>query len=110
VTRIGVHALARHPAPAGGWHGVTPGVLTAALERRLADLALAAFAALDCRDFARVDFKLDAHGEPRFLEINPLPTFAPDGSFAVLAEVSDQPLDALLAEVLGEALRRLGLA
>jgi D-alanine-D-alanine ligase len=110
VTRIGVHALARHPAPEGGLRAVSPGVLTTALEHRLADLSLAAFAALDCRDFARVDFKLDAGGEPTFLEINPLPTFAPDGSFAILAELSGRPLDALLADVLGEALARLGLA
>jgi D-alanine-D-alanine ligase len=109
-TRIGAHALARHPEPPGGRRTVTPGVLGADLERRLADLSLRAFAAIDCRDFARVDFKLDADGEPIFVEINPLPTFAPDGSFAILAELLGMSLDALLADVLGEALARLGLA
>ena len=46
-----------------------------------AALALRAFDALECRDFARADFRLDAAGRPRFLEMNPLPTFAADGSF-----------------------------
>lgn len=111
TTRIGVHALERHaPASGAAWRHVLPGALDAALEVRLAGLALRAFAALECRDFARVDLRLDAAGEPRFLEINPLPTFAPDGSFGILAELMDRPLTDLLAEVLGAGLRRLGLA
>jgi len=48
-------------------------------------------------------------GAPIFLEINPLPTFAPDGSFGILAEVMGRTHDDLLAEVLALGLRRLGL-
>jgi D-alanine-D-alanine ligase len=110
TTRIGLHALERHPAPAGGWRHCVPGSLDAALERELGALALRAFAALDCRDFARADFRLDADGRPVFLEINPLPTFAPDGSFGILAELEGRPADALVADVLAGGLRRLGLA
>ena len=69
-----------------------------------------AFEALRCRDFARADFRLDAEGAPNFLEINPLPTFAPDGSFGILAELAGRPLQALLGEVLAEGLERLELA
>ena len=107
---IGLHAVERHPAPDGSWSAHTPGALDAALERELERLALLAFAALDCRDFARADFKLDATGRPHFLEINPLPTFAPDGSFAILAELAGRAPDDLIAEILGDALQRLGLA
>jgi len=110
TTRIGLHALERHPAPAGGWRHCLPGSLDAALERELGALALRAFAALDCRDFARADFRLDKTGRPVFLEINPLPTFAPDGSFGILAELEGRPADALVADVLAGGLRRLGLA
>jgi D-alanine-D-alanine ligase len=105
-----VHALERHSAPAGGWRAITPGVLDAALEARLASLSLRAFAALECRDFARADLRLDAAGEPRFLEMNPLPTFAPDGSFGILAELEGRSHEALLAEVIAAGLARLGLA
>ncbi len=104
---IGVHALEGDGA--GPWAHHLPGALDAALEKRLAELALRAFAALECRDFARADFRLDARGEPRFLEINPLPTFAPDGSFGILAELEGRPVAELLAEVIGDGLRRLGL-
>ncbi len=107
---IGLHALERHAAASGGgFEHVLPGVLDAALEARLGELALRAFDALACRDFARVDFRLDAAGEPCFLEINPLPTFAPDGSFGILAEWMGRPLPELLAEVLASGLRRIGL-
>jgi D-alanine-D-alanine ligase len=110
TTRIGLHAVERAPAPAGGWRFETPGELTPALEARLAELSLRAFRALECRDFARADFRLDAEGRPFFLEMNPLPTFAPDGSFGILAELAGVPAEALVAEVLAGGLRRLGLA
>jgi D-alanine-D-alanine ligase len=108
-TGIGLHALERH-APRGGFAHVLPGALTPALEAELAALAVRAFRALACRDFARADFRLDASGRPRFLELNPLPSFARDGSFAILAELMGRTLEDLLAEVLALGLARLGLA
>ena len=109
-TRIGLHALEREPAPPGGLAFVTPGALDAALEAELVAAARRAFAALECRDFARADFRLDAAGRPVFLEMNPLPTFAPEGSFGILAELLGVALEDLLAEVIEGGLRRLGLA
>jgi D-alanine-D-alanine ligase len=106
-TRIGLHALSRHPEPASGWQAVTPGTLDASLEAELGALALRAYAALECLDFARADFRLDAAGRAHFLEMNPLPTFAPDGSFGILAELMEIPLDVLLADVLSAGLARL---
>jgi D-alanine-D-alanine ligase len=120
-TRIGLHAVAPKPGESGGeppdgditqgrpLQHCTPGALDAALETELIGLARRAFAALECRDFARVDFKCDGDGRPRFLEINPLPSFAPDGSFGVHAELLGRPLEDLLADVLGAGLRRLGI-
>jgi D-alanine-D-alanine ligase len=107
-SRIGIHALAREPGAAAFVHEA-PGDLTPELEAALARDALAAFRALRCRDFARADFKLDGSGRAAFLEINPLPTFATDGSFAILAELLGVPYAAFLAEVLAEGLGRLGL-
>lgn len=107
-TRIGVHALERL-APPGGFAHCAPGRLDPALEARLAELAVRAFAALECRDFARADLRLDARGEPWFLEINPLPSFARDGSFGVLAEVLGGSFEALVGEALASGLRRLEL-
>jgi D-alanine-D-alanine ligase len=109
ATRIGLHAVAGD-GPAGAAPPCLPGRLDAALEGELAELALRAYAVLECRDFARADFRLDDAGRPHFLEMNPLPTFASDGSFGILAELEGRPVEALLAEVLATGLARLGLA
>jgi D-alanine-D-alanine ligase len=109
-TGIGLHALAGEEPPPGGFRHQLPGALSTALESHLGALALRAHAAFDCLDFSRSDFRLDAGGEALFLEINPLPTFAEDGSFGILAELEGRDADALLADVLGEALQRVGLA
>lgn len=110
TTRIGLHALERRGLPPAAWDYALDGALTPALEAELQRQALRVYDRLLCRDFARVDFRVDAGGRPWFLEINPLPTFAPDGTFAILAELVGQSYDAFLAEVLGRALRRLRVA
>ncbi|MDP6977060.1 MAG: D-alanine--D-alanine ligase [Myxococcota bacterium] len=102
----GVHDELRAPDAPAGEHEL-PGKLTPDLEAELQQSALAVFGLFECRDFARVDFRLDAPGRPVFLELNPLPTFAVDGSFGVQAELEGREPAALLAEVFAEALVRL---
>lgn len=106
---IGIHALEGPGRRASELVAVTPGKLEPELEARLASLAIRAFEALECRDFARVDFRLDAEGAPVFLEINPLPTFATDGTFAILAELEGTTLDQMLGRCIRAGLVRLGL-
>lgn len=107
TSRIGLHAV---ETPGASLAHVTPGALDSGLEASLAALAIRAYDALACRDFARADFKCDAEGRPVFLEINPLPTFAPDGSFGILAELAGTTYEALVGDVLARGLARLGLA
>jgi D-alanine-D-alanine ligase len=113
-TAIGLHALeargARYRGAGRALGYYLEGALGPDLEARLQSDALAVFARLGCRDFARVDFRVDEAGTPYFLEINPLPTFAPDGTFAIVAELLGQPYDAFLADVLRRALAARGLA
>jgi D-alanine-D-alanine ligase len=109
-TRIGLHAVEAHAAPGESFESCLPGRLDAALEAELGALAVRAYAALECRDFARADFRLDGDGVPHFLEMNPLPTFSPDGTFGILAELAGRRFEDLLADVLAGGLARLGLA
>ena len=106
-TRIGLHALDRRSLPSGDRAYALEGDLNPALEQRLQAAAIRIYEKLQCRDFARVDFRVDAGGRPWFLEINPLPTFAPDGTFAILAELVGKTYPAFLADVLARGLRRL---
>ena len=48
--------------------------LRAAIERAVLD----AYHALGCRDWSRIDVRLDAAGTPNIIEINPLPGILPD--------------------------------
>ncbi|PSQ75786.1 MAG: D-alanine--D-alanine ligase [Bacteroidetes bacterium QH_7_62_13] len=108
-TGIGVHALEHRGAPTADadWDYELAGTLEPDLEARLQDLALRTFDTLDCRDFARADFRVDADGQPWFLEINPLPTFAPDDTFAIIAEIMGRDYVDYLAEVFEQGLTRL---
>lgn len=57
-----------------------PAELTKAAEDQMKHAAKTIFLALGCRDFARVDFRMNEKGEACFLELNPLPGLAPDYS------------------------------
>ncbi|HEV3168072.1 MAG TPA: D-alanine--D-alanine ligase, partial [Isosphaeraceae bacterium] len=50
-----------------------PARIAPEIAARLETLAVRAFEATGCRDYARVDFRLDAQGEPMILEVNPNP-------------------------------------
>ncbi len=54
------------------------------VESHLYDSAIKAFNALGCRDFARIDFRLNSKNQPVFIEANPLPGLNPITSDLVL--------------------------
>jgi len=86
-----------------------PPRLPAAALDALAQRALAAFRLLGCRDVARFDFRLDAAGEPRFLECNPLPGLDPESSDLVILSRAVLPYDELVCGILIDAARRLSI-
>lgn len=85
-----------------------PVEMTPALEQKARTAAVKIFEVLGCRDMARVDFRVDESGEVYFLEINPLPSFAPDGSFGLLAEYLSVSYKQLVGRILDAAIERIG--
>ena len=59
-----------------------PAALSASLEKKCVDVALAAFDALDCRDYGRVDLRVDSSGQPYVIDINPNCDLHPQSGFA----------------------------
>lgn len=55
-----------------------PAPVDTRLNESVTSVALGAYNALRCRDCARVDVRLDAHGLPHVLGVNPLPDLPPD--------------------------------
>lgn len=107
TTGIGLHALERKGVAQQDWSYDVASVLTPGLEAEMQRLAVLVYEKLEVRDYARIDFRVDREGRPWFLEINTLPTFAPDGTFAILAELMGQTYPEFLSGVLDKALRRI---
>jgi len=55
-----------------------PARITSKLRASIERVTLDAFRVLGCRDWARIDVRLDAAGTPNVLEVNPLPGILPD--------------------------------
>jgi D-alanine-D-alanine ligase len=83
-----------------------PALIDTALASALGRLAVDAFRATGCRDYARVDFRLDEHGEPMILEVNPNPDLGPTSGWARALESSGRDYGATLAAVARTAIAR----
>ncbi len=80
------------------------------LERDIQQRALAAFGALECRDFARFDFRVSRKGRKIYLlEANPLPSLAKDDYFGMVAELECISYEAMINRLFNVSLERCGL-
>jgi D-alanine-D-alanine ligase len=74
---------------------------------RIQDVAVRAYRTLACRDYARVDMRLDnATGEPYILEVNPNPDLADGSAFIQCATASGRTFAATINQIVGFALKR----
>ncbi|OLS14015.1 MAG: Methyltransferase type 11 [Promethearchaeota archaeon CR_4] len=67
------------------------------------------FSRLECRDYARIDWRLDGQGVPRMLEINPNCGLTWDGHLYHMARHNGMSYGDMLGAVLHAAEERLGL-
>ncbi|MBD3253974.1 MAG: D-alanine--D-alanine ligase, partial [Candidatus Lokiarchaeota archaeon] len=67
------------------------------------------FERLECRDYARFDWRLNAEGEPKLLEVNPNPGWCWDGHLAKMANYAGISYKEMLDEVLVAAEKRIEL-
>ncbi|HPK04616.1 MAG TPA: ATP-grasp domain-containing protein [Bacteroidales bacterium] len=72
------------------------------------ELALAAWNALECRDGGRVDIRIDRHGVPNFIEINPLAGLNPIHSdLPILCRMNGISYSCLIDMIMQSALKRI---
>jgi D-alanine-D-alanine ligase len=85
-----------------------PAKLTPAELRSIERVARETFAALDCRDVARVDLRMNAKGDIYVLEVNPLPGLTPGYSdLCLIAKAANIDYRSLIGEILVGGLKRL---
>ena len=88
---------------------VCPAPIPERLARQLQALALQTYQAVECKDFARVDLRVDREGRPYVLEINPLPSLSTEDVFMFVAKERGISYEAIINEVLDAALVRYAL-
>lgn len=89
---------------------ICPARINQDLSKKIYDLALRTYNAVECRDFGRVDFRVDNEGNPFVLEINPLPSLSLEDVFPVVAKQTDISYEQLIGKVLKSALKRYNLS
>lgn len=83
-----------------------PAKLNAKILNRVEKIALEAFSALNCRDYARVDLRLDKNKKPYVIEVNPNPDISRDSGFARAAKAAGISHDQLIFTITNFALIR----
>ncbi len=77
--------------------------------RQLIDYSTQLFERLECRDYARFDFREDHLGQAKLLEVNPNPGWCWDGKFNIMAGFRGIKYHELLEMILTAAKERLGI-
>jgi D-alanine-D-alanine ligase len=75
--------------------------------RKIVDYSNILFERLGCRDYARFDFRADAEGEIRLLEVNPNPGWCWDGKLNLMAEMAGLRYSELLKLIIEAAQERV---
>ncbi len=88
-----------------------PADVAPSLYREIEQVALDAYRAIGCRDWCRVDVRVDRFGVPNVIELNPLPGIIPDPAmnscFPKAARVAGLGYDELIHEVVRIGWKRI---
>lgn len=83
------------------------------LRTQIEKIALATYRVLRCRDWSRIDIRLDENDVPNVLEINPLPGILPDpkdnSCYPKAARAAGMTYEEMINAVLNEARKRYGI-
>jgi D-alanine-D-alanine ligase len=68
-----------------------------------------AYKVLGCRDFSRIDFRVDNDGVPFFLECNPLPNLGLIDVFPLVAQATGRTYQQIIVDILNHGIKRYNL-
>ena len=87
-----------------------PADLDSNLEKKIKEVCIKTFNILDCKDWCRIDVRLDTNDVPNIIEVNPLPGILPDpknnSCFPKSARTAGLTYDEMINNVLFFALKR----
>jgi D-alanine-D-alanine ligase len=83
------------------------------LEKKISELVLRTYNVLNCKDWSRIDVRLDADGEPNIIEVNPLPGMLPNpddnSCYPKAARAAGMSYEETINAVLNSAAKRYGM-
>lgn len=83
------------------------------LEEKISELVLRTYNVLNCKDWSRIDVRLDAEGEPNIIEVNPLPGMLPNpddnSCYPKAARAAGMSYEETINAVLNSAAKRYGM-
>jgi len=85
---------------------ICPAALSEDLTTRLRELSLATFRACHCKDYARVDIRIDQSGNPFVLEINSMASLGTGGAFVLAAKNAGYSFESLVCRIVDITHRR----
>ncbi|OGV70263.1 MAG: hypothetical protein A2283_00390 [Lentisphaerae bacterium RIFOXYA12_FULL_48_11] len=88
---------------------VLPAQISKDMAARIQDVALKTWHALECRDFVRVDLRMDKEGQVYVLEINANPDISLDAGFVAALSEGSVPCEEFVRMVVSNAAERLKL-
>lgn len=90
-----------------------PADLDETLEKNIKEICLKTFHVLNCKDWCRIDVRLDKNNVPNIIEVNPLPGILPDpknnSCYPKSARTAGLTYDEMINNVLYFALKRYGM-
>ncbi|RWO94838.1 MAG: ATP-grasp domain-containing protein [Mesorhizobium sp.] len=82
---------------------ICPADIGSSLATALGHISVATFHACHCRDFARIDFRIDRSGRPFVLEINSMPGLDPTTAYVLAASTAGHGFSSLVNRILDVA-------
>lgn len=82
---------------------ICPAQIESGLATVLRDISIATFRACHCRDYARVDIRVDRSGQPFVLEINSMPGLGPRSLYPLAARSAGYSFSGLVNRILNVA-------
>ena len=76
------------------------------MQKRVEHLAIKAFKLFGCRDYARVDMRIDRDGKIYILEVNPNPDISPPSGMARAIRIQGMTYSEFVGKVIEKALQR----
>ncbi|MER9294799.1 ATP-grasp domain-containing protein [Mesorhizobium sp. M0510] len=85
---------------------ICPAQIGSSLAAALRQISVASFNACQCRDFARIDLRIDRSGRPFVLEINSMPALDPNTAYALAAWTAGHSFSSMVNRILNVAQTR----